>query len=103
MKIVYGLLGAFAVFCAWQMFMALRWPQDAIELSERECVRWIAAEYAHGRDVVAHDHWIKRGKLVVELLVSRPSSESSDVILCIADRDSGDLLKPSAFDAHNWR
>ena len=103
MKIVYGLLAAVAAFAAWQMVQALRFPPELIERAELDCVRWIGAEFAQGRGAAANGHWIKRGRIVVEVLVDRPSGNISDVVLCVFDPESGDLLKPSVFDAQNWR
>lgn len=103
MKIVYGLLAAVAAFSAWQMIQALRFPPEMIERAERSCARWIGEEFSNGQDAAAHDHWIKRGRVVVEVLVRRPIGKTSDVFLCVVDPENGDAMKPSAFDAPNWR
>ncbi|ETD02895.1 hypothetical protein U717_04220 [Rhodobacter capsulatus R121] len=85
------------------MVQALRFPSEMIERAERACVRWIGEEFGRGQAAAAHDHWIKRGHVVVEVIVNRRDTESGDAFLCVVDPESGDLFKPSVFETHTWR
>ncbi len=65
------------------------------------CVRWIDEEFADGRFVRVHDSWDRRGRMVVQLLLTEEGKSSGSLMLCVFDPDTGSVLKPSAFDA-SW-
>ena len=62
-----------------------------------ECGAWFEREFG-GTYISTTDAWYKDGRLVLDIYTTENST-----MLCIVDESTGRMMKPSAFDASNWR
>lgn len=66
-----------------------------------ECRKWISSEFGENKNSRVGDSWRRRGRLVFEIMIEKEVGNSSTVMLCVADKATGSLIKPSIFD-RDW-
>lgn len=97
--ILVALVAIFA-FLVWNSGVIDKiWPVSNSKKLEygRECGEWFEREYG-GRYISVSDAWYRDGRLVLDIYTTENST-----MLCVIDEASGNMMKPSAFDAPNWR
>lgn len=75
-----------------------------------ECRSWIAREFGDDSSftltntlTTINDSWMKDGQLVFEIATPSRSMTTSSIYLCVVDKETESMFKPSAFDTQNWR
>lgn len=78
--------------------------REEIARIKEECASFHKQERAkYSASVKAIDHWIKDGRIVVELAEKeREHSGSYTSHLCVYDKEKGSILLPSVFERSRW-
>jgi hypothetical protein len=68
----------------------------------QECLQWFADEFGDDEEVALGRDWIKRGRLVVMVLLTEPGAATSSIHLCVVDPERGEMLRPGLLSASDW-
>lgn len=68
-----------------------------------QCADWISAEFADDKPAEAFDSWKRRGQIVFAVAYDSRSGDSRSIQLCVVDKGTGSMMKPSAFNTSQWR
>jgi hypothetical protein len=96
-----GVLGAIGAGIFWWVQLG---PVSAGDRAryEEECRDWISEEFAGGATAEVVASWKRRGQPVFQVATRSLGGTSRSLYLCVVDKRSNIMLKPSAFDT-SWR
>lgn len=100
-KIILACLAALAVWIVWRT--TFHTPPERVADLESACVEWMETKIMPDHKARVKDTWRKSGRIVFEMVMVARGETSGMVLLCVADPDTGDLLKPGAFEMAGWR
>lgn len=77
---------------------------EELKEAKEQCATFYKENRAHfTNDVKAIDHWMKNGKLVIELAVREQSwSDSYKSGLCLHDKEKGTIEIPGLLEQARW-
>lgn len=66
-----------------------------------QCADWLSEKFGDGRKPRVIDAWKRKGRIVFEIAIPKQDGDAS-IMLCVIDKASGTMIKPSLFD-QSWR
>lgn len=100
-KVILAGLIALAFWIYWRGAVYI--PPDRQAQLGAACIKWMETEIVPGYRARIIESWRKSGHIVFRIGVSEAGSSTGQVFLCVVDPATGDMLKPGAFAAGEWR